>query len=58
MRTREEVIAHFEEWDRERDRLSAAEGEGEYPDASEWHASDDEGIGILWEAIELLRQQA
>lgn len=57
MTTRDEVLAKFDKWSDERERLSEMEGEADYPSSGQWEASDDEGIDLLWQMADLLRGQ-
>ena len=46
----------YDEWSERREALSAAEGEGEYPDPDAWADSDDEGVSIAHDLASLLRE--
>lgn len=49
-------LVDYDEWSADRDALSAAEGEGNYPPADSWHDSDDTAVDILRNLAELLKE--
>lgn len=46
--------ASYEDWCRDRRRLSALEESGDFPPSDEWHGSDDTAIELLDLAASLL----
>lgn len=48
-------LAEYDAWDKERDDLSEAEGDGRYPSPSSWHDSDDAAVDILHSIAMLLK---
>jgi len=49
-------LVDYDEWSADRDALSAAEGNGDYPPADSWHDSDDTAVEILRNIAELLKE--
>ncbi|HCB07812.1 MAG TPA: hypothetical protein PLZ93_05120 [Nocardioides sp.] len=56
LRAASDLLAEHDEWRRERADLSAGESVGDFPDASDWHASDDAGCDLADRAIALLAE--
>jgi hypothetical protein len=50
------LLKRHKAWRKGRKKLSKMEGKGDFPSSSQWQNSDDEGVQIGEEAIELLRQ--
>lgn len=56
LRAASDLLAEHDEWRSERADLSAGESVGDFPDASDWHASDDAGCDLADRAIALLAE--
>jgi hypothetical protein len=56
MHTITEALARYDEWDKDRDELSEAEGSGHFPSSSSWEGSDDEGVELAHIFAGLLRE--
>lgn len=50
------LLKRHKAWRKGRKKLSKMESKGDFPSSSQWQNSDDEGVQIGEEAIELLRQ--
>lgn len=51
----DDILARYDEWADDRERLSEQENTGMPPRSSEWQASDDEAATLLDETVDLLR---
>lgn len=50
------LLQQYDEWSKDRQKLSDQEEAGDFIDPDDWGASDDDGIHLYEEAMESLRE--